>query len=181
MPLRDMYRTDWKRILKRDYTSRECLIGGKPARESLIVIRDITAPMTVSSAGEAVKIVEKDYSWLQIAQDRGRWWLTAMFDERNTLLQIYFDITDGNRFDTPDNPAFRDMYLDVVMLPDGRIVPLDEDELTEALQRGEITQSEHDRALSDCAALCAFLRAHTAFVLQECASRQRALRSLLRA
>ena len=181
MKLRDMYRSDWTRITQRKYISRECLIDGLPGRESLILIQDITAPLTVTSTGKAVKVVEKGYTWLQIAQENAPWWLTVMFDEQDNLLQLYFDITSGNRFTAPDNPTFRDMYLDVVMHDDGELFRLDEDELTEALANGDITAAEHDAALTACDALCAFLRAHPAEVLARCRRAQKELKALLSA
>ncbi len=179
MNFRDMRRTDWTRITKREYIARECTIGGKTACESLIVIRDITEPLTVSSAGISVKIVEKDYSWIQIAVKDARWWLTSMFDENGELLQIYFDITGGNRFDDPENPTFEDMYLDIVLRTDGKIVPLDQDELDEALQKGDITSSQYALAKSACDELYAYLIDHAQEVMNRCRKTYRTLKFLL--
>ena len=55
MNLRDMYRSDWTRIKEREYISRPCILDGQPACESLILIREITSPLTVSSSGTPVK------------------------------------------------------------------------------------------------------------------------------
>lgn len=177
--MRDMYRTDWTRITEREYFSRACDVHGRPGRESLIVIRDITEPLTVSSAGQPVKIVERDYSWLQVAAEGEPVWLTAMFDETGKLLQMYFDITAGNCFINPENPTFRDMYLDVVLRPDGKVMLLDQEELDEALAKGEITSAEHDGAQAAADTLCRFLREHTQEVLSACKRRYEALRYLL--
>lgn len=179
MKLRDMYRTDWTRIKKREYISRECTINGRPARESLILIREITEPLTVSSAGMPVKIVEKNYSWIQLAQKDAFWWLTAMFDEQGTLLQMYFDITAGNLFDNPENPTFRDMYLDVVLRPDGVVVKLDEDELDEALEKGEITPAEYEQTITACEELISFLQENTEDVLNRCRRTQKELKRII--
>lgn len=179
MKLRDMYRTDWTRIKKREYISRPCTLNGHPARESLILIRNITAPLTVTSAGQPVKVVEKGYSWIQIAEEGAKWWLTAMFDENDTLLQMYFDITAGNLFDDPENPKFRDMYLDLVLRPDGVVVKLDEDELTEALEQGEITRAEYEQTIAACDALEKYLLTHTEEVMNRCRSAYRSLRAAL--
>lgn len=177
--LRDMYRTDWTRIKEREYISRPCTLDGLPARESLILIREITEPLTVSSAGMPVKIVEKDYSWIQIAQEGAFWWLTAMFDEEGTLLQMYFDITGGNLFYDPENPKFRDMYLDLVLRPDGAVVKLDEDELTEALEKGEITPAEYEQTLAATEKLHSHLCNHPQEVMAYCRNTYRSLRAAL--
>ena len=181
MKLRDMYRTDWTRIRAREYISRDCSLDGEPARESLILIQEITSPLTVTSAGISVKVVEKDYSWIQLAQKDALWWLTAMFDEEGTLLQMYFDITAGNIFDNPENPQFRDMYLDFVLRPDGVVVKLDEDELTEALENGEITQAEYEQTKKAGEQLHVQLKNHPEEIMNLCRETYRSLKTALEA
>ena len=163
-----MHRTDWTRITRRRYISRECTINGNRTRESLIFLDDVAAPLTVDSAGKQVKIVEKGYSWLQIAEEGQKWWLTSMFDEHGTLLQLYFDITAGNLFDDTDNPRFRDMYLDIIMNTDEEICILDGEELSDALSRGEITPQEYAQTRQACDELYRLLTAHSAEVLAYC-------------
>lgn len=179
MNLKDMKRSDWTRITQRTYVSREICIGGVPGRESLIAIRKITAPLTVTSTGKAVKIVEKDYCWLQVALKDSPIWLTVMFDEEGRLLQLYFDITAGNLFDEPDNPRFRDMYLDVVVHDDGELFILDQDELDEAFTGGEITPDEYMQAQAACDSLCRYLSENTEAVFAYCQKSYAELRALL--
>ena len=137
---RDMRRTDWKRITKRRYVSRgEADIFGSAGRISLTLIDEVTGPLTVHYKSRAVLIADAGYSWFQAAVPGARWWLTAMFDERDRIIQIYFDITGGSRFDDPENPTFEDMYLDIVVSAEGSIEVVDRDELDEALQSGAIT------------------------------------------
>ena len=96
---RDMRRTDWKRITKRRYVSRgEADIFGSAGRISLTLIDEVTGPLTVHYKSRAVLIADAGYSWFQAAVPGARWWLTAMFDERDRIIQIYFDITGGSRF-----------------------------------------------------------------------------------
>ncbi len=179
--MRDMYRSDWMRITQREYISRPCTVDSLPGAEALIVMKEITAPLIVHSTEIPVKIVERGYSWLQRAAEGANVWLTAMFDENDNLFQIYFDITAGNVFDHPDNPCFRDMYLDVVVRGDGKIFVLDQDELDEALEKGEITQAEYDMAQSECKALVEHLRENMGEVLARCIQSQKELKTLLNA
>ena len=91
---RDMRRTDWKRITKRRYVSRgEADIFGSAGRISLTLIDEVTGPLTVHYKSRTVLIADAGYSWFQAAVPGARWWLTAMFDERDRIIQIYFDIT----------------------------------------------------------------------------------------
>lgn len=174
---RDMRRTDWKRITKRRYVSRgEANIFGSAGRISLTLIDEVTGPLTVHYHSRAVLIAEAGYSWLQAAVPGARWWLTAMFDECDRLIQIYFDITAGSRFDDPENPTFEDMYLDIVVSADGSIEVVDRDELDEALQSGAITVLQHEEAIEACEKLEKFLRENSTAVLDWCSAMQRKLK-----
>ena len=68
MNRRDMRPSDWQRILRREYISRDCRMHGRRGKESLLVIREVTGPLVVHDAGEDVLIAEKDYAWY-----RSRW------------------------------------------------------------------------------------------------------------
>jgi predicted RNA-binding protein associated with RNAse of E/G family len=174
---RDMRRTDWKRITKRRYFSREeADIFGSAGRISLTLIDEVTGPLTVHYKSRAVLIADAGYSWFQAAVPGARWWLTAMFDECDRLIQIYFDITGGSRFDDPENPTFEDMYLDIVVSADGSIEVVDRDELDEALQSGAITVLQHREAIEACEKLERFLRENTTAVLDWCSAMQRKLK-----
>lgn len=165
---RDMRRSDWQRILRREYVSWDCEICGIRGKESLLVIREVTGPLTVHNAGEDVLIVDTDYAWVQIAQEGQPFWLTAMYDAQGKLIQIYFDITNGNRFDDPENPTFEDMYLDIVVNSRGELYVMDRDELDQALEEGTVTAEEWSRADAACTYLYAYLTGNREAVTALC-------------
>lgn len=179
MVKKDMRRSDWRRILRREYISRDHQMYGHRGKESLLVIREVTGPLMVHDGGEDVLIAEKDYAWVQIALEGLPFWLTAMYDDRGRLIQIYFDITAGNRFDDPENPTFVDMYLDIVVNSRGELYVLDRDELDAALTAGTITQSQHDRAEQACQTLCQYLKKNRPAVQALCRRAYRELKALL--
>ncbi len=82
MVKKDMRRSDWCRILRREYISRDCQMHGRRGKESLLVIREVTGPLTVQDGGEDVLIADTDYAWVQIALEGLPFWLTAMYDAR---------------------------------------------------------------------------------------------------
>lgn len=57
-----------------------------------------------------------------------------------------------------ENPKFQDMYLDLVLLDDGRIQVLDRDELDEALEKKEITKEQYRKAMMEGKKLHRFLQ-----------------------
>ena len=174
---RDLRRTDWKRITQRQYIScDDADIFGSFGRISLIRIDDMTAPLTVQyrCAGETrdVLIVDKGFFWLQAAVPDAHWWMTAMYDARGRLIQIYFDITDGNRFDDPENPVFEDMYLDIVVASDGSIEVVDRDELDEAFAEGIISDSQYTHAITECEKLRLFIEHNVPRLFAWCDARK---------
>lgn len=167
--IRDMRRSDWHRILERKYTVSPCSFHGMEGVVSLLQIQKVTEPLMVSGEnGEKVLIADKGFSWLQVAFREQFFWATVMFDNQGKFLQAYFDITGGNSFDDMENPKFRDMYLDLVLLDDGRILVLDKDELDEALGQKEITEEEYQNTVKAGEELYRFLQANGEAFLQFC-------------
>jgi len=160
MQHKDMRRSDWKRILKREYVADTCCFQGLEGISSLLMINEITQPLTVRNGNHDVTIVDVGMSWLQIAMQNQYVWVTAMFDPQDRLLQIYFDITNGNHLEPKDNPTFEDLYLDIVMEPDGTLYVLDREELDEAYEAGKITLEQYERTISEGEKLYQYLKEH---------------------
>ena len=175
---RDMRRTDWKRILKRDYVWDRCVYQGIEGIAALIVIREITHPLTVRNGNHEVTIVDKEMAWLQIALRDQYVWVTAMFDKNGQLLQIYFDLTNGNCLEPADNPTFEDLYLDIVMEPSGQLYLLDEDELEEAFAAGEITEKQYQRTIDEGQQLHRWLTEHGQDFAEFCCDQMRKLKGM---
>jgi len=156
--IRDMRRSDWHRILEREYKASPCSFQGMKGVVSLLQIKEVTEPLIVQGEDGGVLIADKGYSWLQVAFKEQFFWATVMFDDIGNFLQGYFDITGGNTFEDMDNPKFQDMYLDLVLLSDGGIQVLDRDELDEALEKKEITEEQYVQTVKAGEELYRFLQ-----------------------
>ena len=90
-------------------------------------------------------IQDKGYKWLEFYDYNSKERLTAIYDEKNKIVEWYFDIA---REIGKENgiPYEDDMYLDVVLTPGGETILLDEDELKEALDNKYITKEDFDQA-----------------------------------
>ena len=73
--------------------------------------------------------------------DNSNYALTIMFDDNENLIEWYFDIAKKVGIEN-GVPYEDDLYLDMVITPQGSKLILDEDELQEALNRGEITKED---------------------------------------
>ena len=61
-----------------------------------MLIREVEKPLDIRNPVEKIRILDKGYSWLQIAIDKEYYWLSAFYDDNGQLISIYFDMTDGN-------------------------------------------------------------------------------------
>ena len=86
-------------------------------------------------------IQDTEYKWLEFYDYTAKYRLTAIYDGKNEIVEWYFDIS---REIGKENgmPFEDDMYLDVVLTPGGDVILLDEDELKEALENGNITKED---------------------------------------
>lgn len=168
MNKKDMKRSGWARCVQKGYIAKACTLNGVCGVESLTLLQKLTAPLTIHYDFGDVLIADAGYAWLQIALENQFFWLTAMYNERGDLIQLYFDITAGNELSDPDNPCFTDMYLDIVVTASGEIHILDQDELEDALASGAITSAEYAHARSVCQELYDYLSANKANVTLLC-------------
>jgi hypothetical protein len=83
-----------------------------------------------------------------------------MYDQEGDLKQYYFDIVKSVGVNDDGIPFFDDLYIDidVVVLPDGELYILDEDELDEAYRNHAITIEEYEFAKSTTSKLVANMR-----------------------
>ena len=91
-------------------------------------------------------LVDDGYSWIQRLPIEKNWSITIMFDNKDNIIQWYFDITKLNSIDERGQPFYDDLYLDVVVFPSGEIVLFDEDELKAAFEAGDIDKKDFDLA-----------------------------------
>lgn len=139
---RKLERTPWKKVSDREYSWCDCPeINGVSA---LIRINEIDKPLIRTyDDGEPVKIMAKDCYWIQFAPRGEQWWLTCMLDENGAFKHAYFDVTGSNHINGTKS-WFYDLYLDVVIKKNGSCYLLDEDELKEALDGGEISEDQYN-------------------------------------
>ena len=73
--------------------------------------------------------------------------ITAMMDENGDIILWYIDMIASQGIDVDGVPYFDDLYLDLVVYPDGTIIVDDMDELEEALSKKDITQAQFNLAI----------------------------------
>ncbi|MBR0236309.1 MAG: DUF402 domain-containing protein [Clostridia bacterium] len=141
---RNIERTPWKSVLDRDFAY--CELPEFDGVCSLIRFNKLASPSFCTyDDGIKITIIDEGYFWLQLAPKNELFWLTALFDKDGKFDHAYFDMTDYNVIDGK-RTYFCDLYLDVAIKSHGEVFILDEDELLAALDGGEITKYQYEKA-----------------------------------
>lgn len=108
---------------------------------ALVKIKDVQNPLIVNDGEKDVCIKNNDYEWIEVYPDNEHYAVTIMFDNNDNLIQWYFDIAKEIGIEN-NIPYEDDLYVDIVITPNGRKEILDEEELMDALNKNEITQED---------------------------------------
>lgn len=108
---------------------------------ALVKIKDVQNPLIVNDGEKDVCIKNNDYKWIEVYPDNEHYAVTIMFDNNDNLIEWYFDIAKEIGIEN-NIPYEDDLYVDIVITPNGRKEILDEEELMDALNKNEITQED---------------------------------------
>ena len=166
--IRDLKRDDWARVTDKTVkiiNYRNDYFDGKIC---LLKMNSVTSPLEVDSPLGKVTIADNNYKNLIIAPKNKNWWLTVMYDDKNNLIESYFDISKLNNFHNEENPFFIDMKLDVC-IPNGHEPSImDDEDLKEVLFAGMITEDDYKMAYEVANKIIEFYNKHkmeyTAFI-----------------
>ena len=95
--------------------------------------------------GKKECILKSGYKWLEFYPVDEKYAITALCDENYEVIEWYFDMVKEFGIEN-DLPYMIDLYLDLVITPNGDIYILDEDELQEALENKDITENDYKLA-----------------------------------
>ncbi len=76
--------------------------------------------------------------------------ISKIMNEKLELIYWYCDVISVEMNDTGMEYRFVDLLLDVKILPDGRVIVMDMDELAYAMENGLITMAKANQSLCQC-------------------------------
>lgn len=112
----------------------------------LIFIEEVDEPQIWNFNGEKIVVCNKGLKWLTILPKNEFYCITAMMDENSEIILWYIDMIASQGIED-DIPYFNDLYLDLVVYPNGDIVEDDMDELKQALSDKDINEKQYQLAL----------------------------------
>ncbi|MCM1988229.1 DUF402 domain-containing protein [Oceanirhabdus seepicola] len=139
-------RPNWTRVLEKRFNITHIENKELNGYLSITHIDKVREPLIIDVGGKRLCLANDGFIWTQYFPKDKNYALTTMFNEKHEIVQLYFDICTGNKINPSGIPYYDDLYLDVVLLPTGEILLLDEDELKEALEDNDITKEQYDLA-----------------------------------
>ena len=169
----------WPRLLRRRFalaTPDAAIFDGHIA---LIEIDEfLRPPAWIALPDRSTHFVGKGWAILQHFPTDQRHVITTMFDADDSVKLWYIDIIRAQGLDDAGIPWFDDLYLDIVVLPDGSRHVLDADELDEALTAGAITRDDRALAWAETERLLALLAVGPLPAMRRCHADLARLRAL---
>ncbi|CAM3008938.1 hypothetical protein CD039_00885 [Staphylococcus argensis] len=135
----------WRRIIDRDYTEVRVNNNKFKGIIGLVEMHKVRDPLEVSVVNRNIIVADDGYQWLQILPDKKRYSITVMMDDKGNPLEYYFDINIKN-ITQRGHARTLDLFLDVLVLPNGEYELVDEDDLLRALNDAEITNKQYHEA-----------------------------------
>jgi len=98
--------------------------------------------------GEDITVCDNGLKGVSILPRNDFYCITAMMNADDDILLWYIDMIAAQGIDADGVPYFDDLYLDLVVYPDGTIIVDDMDELEDALSKKDITQEQFELAIN---------------------------------
>lgn len=141
---------EWKCIIKKDRIGSVVESAEFSGYVGILNITEVSEPQIWSYNGVEVIVCDKNYQWLTIMPEDDFYCITVMMNEKREVQVCYIDMIAEQGYDKDGVPYFYDLYLDLVVYPDGTIIEDDMDELHNALTDGDITRQQFELALDTC-------------------------------
>lgn len=138
---------EWKCIKTKKHLGRQVNTDLFKGYVSVLEIEKVDEKQVWKFNGEDLVICDEGFKWLSILPQDDFYCITAMMNENEEILLWYIDMIADQGVDPDGVPYFDDLYLDLIVYPDGSIKEDDMDELAEALEQKEISEEQYQLAI----------------------------------
>jgi uncharacterized protein len=137
---KDRFKCDvFKVIVNKRYTQKKISNKEFNGYVALIMLDSVTIPQTWNYNGDEIIFCDSGMKWLRILPINENFTIMAVMNDRDDIIAWYIDIIDGYGFDEDGIVYLNDLFLDLIVYPDGKIIIDDMDELEAALEQYEKT------------------------------------------
>lgn len=139
-------RSNWRKVKERDFHSSRIEDNHFKGTVAAITLKEVKPKGYINYENRSYCIADNGYMWVQHFPDEESYTVTCMMNEEGEVIQWYIDICYNHGMREDGVQWYKDLYLDMVVLPTGEYYVLDEDELEDALKDKEITLSQYNHA-----------------------------------
>jgi predicted RNA-binding protein associated with RNAse of E/G family len=169
----------WERLLVRRFAMTQLVGPPFDGHLALVAIDALqNPPVRIDLPDGRRHFVDNGYMMLQQFPAGAKHLITTNFDTDGQVVHWYIDIVKEHGLGPDGIPWYDDLYLDIVVLPDGTRHLLDADELDQALAAGVITQDDWSLAWDEANRLLAALEGGPLPAMALCAAHLDLLRGL---
>lgn len=137
----------WKNLEKKYYINKYFNTEDFKGNISLLIALKIKEKLIKNNNGIETVVFDNNFKWLELYPENNKnvaW--HATMNDKDEIIHWFFDIAKDSLITEEGVPYIKDLYLDIVWYPSGEFKLEDEDELQEALNKGEITKEDFDLA-----------------------------------
>ena len=135
---------NWDRVLEKkykniyfdneDFKGSISLLTAVKVKEKLVVVDNLV-------------LIDDGFKWLEIYPDNNKnIAISVCINTKGDFLEWYFDIAKDSALTENGVPYIDDLYLDVILTPEGEIKMIDQEELQNVLDNQIISQDDYDLA-----------------------------------
>lgn len=137
----------WTDILDKRYIQKDVNDNSYKGIVSILYIDKVKIPVAWEYPDTDITVCDDGMKWLQFIPSGKNFVITAMVNADNKINLWYIDMIAGYGMDDDGVAYFDDLYLDLVVRPNGDIKVDDMDELIEALEEKDIDKKLYNLAL----------------------------------
>lgn len=138
---------EWKCITAKKLSGRQVQSDFFTGYVGLMEIQQVSEAQKWKFYDNEFVVCDAGLKWLSILPKDDFYCITAMMNQDDEILVWYIDMIAAQGIDADGIPYFDDLYLDLVVCPNGEIMVDDMDELEDALCQADITQAQFDLAV----------------------------------
>ena len=138
---------NWKDVEEKRYINEYFDNDDFKGNISLLTAVKVKEKLVVDMNGKKVVVLDDNFRWLEVYPDNNKNIAASIIiNDKNEILQWYFDIAKDTGMTENGVPYIDDLYLDVILYPSGELKMIDQDELQEALDSDDITKQDFEMA-----------------------------------
>ena len=138
----------WTTITSKRYVQKYIHSEGFRGIVSILYIDEVSKASIWDYPDAKIPVCDSGMKWLQILPDDENYLITAMCSPEDHINIWYIDMIAGKGFASDHVAVFDDLYLDLIVRPNGDIKVDDMDELVDALAQKDITEELYKLALA---------------------------------